>query len=289
MIVSRDVIDEIGYSSVQINGANMYNRGIEFSATYRPVSTEKLKWTINFNISKIKNKVTHLQGLGSDYSSAERARAQRIGYSTSVIWGYDFVGIDPATGRELYNIDGNVMDATYLKDNYNENTDWKPIGNSQPNAYGGLNNKFNIGKSLTLRVNASYSFGAGMLVSNDYLDQYTNIFNRNMSVNAYEESWRQPGDIAWYPTVAKSNPLVNNSSKYLYSTSHIKLKSVNISYKLPVDKWNLPFDNLNVFVNGSNLYHLYMDKSTDGRDGVAELKNVYPEMRTISFGIKAGF
>ncbi|WP_347838782.1 SusC/RagA family TonB-linked outer membrane protein [uncultured Draconibacterium sp.] len=289
MIVSRDVIPEIGYGSVQINGAEMYNQGIEFSTQYQVFSNEKFKWKLNFNISKIKNEVTHLQGLGSEYSSAERARAQRIGYSTSVIWGYNFVGIDPATGRELYQIEGNTVDANYLKQHYKETTNWVPIGNSQPDVYGGLNNRFTIGKNISVSVNANYSIGGDELISSEYVDKYTNIFNRNMSVNAIEGSWKEPGDIAYYPSVGKTNPLVNNSTKLLYSNSHVKLQTINVSYAMPAQKWGLPFTTLSVFANGSNLYYWYMDKSPDGLNGIKELKNVYPEMRTFSFGVKAGF
>lgn len=289
MIVSRDVIPEVGYNSVQINGADMYNRGIEFSASYKVFKKKNFKWNLSFNISKIKNEVTHLQGLGSDYSIAENARAQRIGYATSVIWGRNFVGVDPATGRELYNVEGNIIDSKYLRDNYNDPSYWVPIGNTQPEAYGGLSNRFQIVKDLTISISTNYSLGGDKLVQSEYIDKYSNLSSRNMSVNAYLHSWQQPGDIAWYPAVTKSTVKVSNSSKYLYSTSNIKLQSVNISYRLPVQKWNLPLKSLRIYANGSNLYYWYFSKSKEGVNGIAELKNIYPQMRTISFGINADF
>ncbi len=289
MIVSRDVINEIGYESVQINGANMYNRGIEASISTQAIKTKGFKWSLNFNLSRVNNKVTHLQGLGSDYSSAERARAQRVGYSTNVIWGYQYVGVDPATGRELFNVDGNLIDAKYLKDHYNDKINWEPIGNSKPDFHGGVSNKFNIGKNLDVRVVMTYSAGAGKMVQKNLVDHYRLLFNRNLAVDAYYGSWKREGDIAFYPAVNNSNPLVTNSTKYLYSTSYIKLKTIHLSYRLPVKDLHIPFKNLSIYMNGSNLFYWYKDRSNGETNGIAELQNVYPKMRTFSFGIKAGF
>ncbi|MCF8381375.1 MAG: SusC/RagA family TonB-linked outer membrane protein [Bacteroidales bacterium] len=289
MIVSRDVIPEIGFNSVQINGADMYNRGIELGFRYQIISKSKFKWNTQFNVSKVVNKVTHLQGLGSEYSTAEGARAQRIGYSTSVIWGYEFVGIDPALGRELFRVNGEIVDANSLRDNYWDQEYWKPIGNSQPDFFGGLNNRFTIGKSFTIAVNMSYAYGSETMVQKEVLDHYNVISFRNLSTNAYYGSWRNPGDIALYPAVVKNNPLVGNSSKYLYNESRIKLNSVNMSYDIRIENEKNPFTKISVFVNGSNLYYWYLDKSPKNMNGIAELNNVYPEMRTISFGINANF
>lgn len=289
MIVSRDVIPEIGFGSVQINGADMYNRGVEVGFRYNVISQSNFKWSSQFNLSKIVNKVTHLQGLGSDYSSAEGARAQRIGYPTSIFWGYEFIGIDPALGRELFNVNGEIVDAATLREYYFDPEYYQPIGNSQPDFFGGFNNRFTIGKSLTIAVNMSYAYGSDSKVQKEVLDHYNVISLRNLSSNAYYGSWREPGDIALYPAVVKNNPLVSNSSKYVYNTSRIKLNSVNMSYNLRLKNKNIPFDKLRVFVNGSNLYYWFFDQTPDEMNDIDELRKVYPEMRTISFGISANF
>ena len=288
MIVSRNTLPESGYDNVQINGANMFNKGIEVSVNYGIISTSKFKWTTSFNFSYIKNKVTFLKGLGSKYSTSERASAQRIGYSTSVIWGYNFLGVDPATGRDLYSIDYSIIDAKVLKENYGENINWKPIGNTQPDVYGGVSNKFKLGKHLDLSIHMSYSFGADVLVSKELIDHYVLLYNRNLTANSYNGSWKKVGDIANYPAINKSNPLVSNSSKYLYSTSHIKLRSVNLSYSIPLKK-NTVIDKISVYSNGSNLFYWFMEKTPEGLNGVAELRFLYPEMRTFSFGLNATF
>lgn len=288
MIVSRDAIPETGYSTVQINGAEMYNQGIELGVEAKLFSRTNFKWNSRFNISKINNNVTHLEGLGSQYSSAEGARAQRIGYATSIIWGYDFIGIDPATGRNLFNHDGQVVDGATIKNNYNESEFWVPIGNTQPDVFGGFNNSFILFRNVKVGVNMSYNIGGDVLVQKELLDHYNVISTRNLTVNAYNDAWRNPGDQAKLNAVTNSNPIISNSSKYLYSTSHIKLNSVNVSYSMKFDRDNF-MESLSVFANGSNLYYFYFEKSPEESNGITELRRMNPEMRTYSFGLTAKF
>ena len=228
-------------------------------------------------------------GLGSEFSAATKARAQRVGYPTTLIWGYDFIGIDPATGRELYNVNGNTVDGIYLKDHYNEEIYWEPIGNSQPDLYGGWNNRFKVGRNFDVAVLLTYSFGADIKIQKDFLDNYRGIDFKNMTINTYYGSWKHPGDIAVYPAITDSNPIISNSSKYVFSNSHIKLKSVNFSYKVPINNTTLPFDVLRFYTNASNLFYWFMEKTPEGQNGVAELRKRYPEMRTFSVGINANF
>lgn len=286
-ITSRGIIIESGFSNAQINGANMYNQGIEFSLNADWVKTKNFSWDTNFNFTKIENKVTDLVGLGSAFSTAEVARAQTIGFPTSAIWGYNFIGIDPATGRELYNIDGNIYDASTVASTF-DNTNWGVIGDSQPDFYGGLNNSFNF-NSFTLRVIMSYSYGADMLVDRNIYDNYRVLVNRNINANVFEDAWQNQGDQAIYPIISSNNRIISNSTKYLFDTSHIKLKSVNLTYNFPVNNYRLPLKTLSFFLNGSNLHYWFKDKSPKGKNGVAEFRNTYPEMRTFTIGINTTF
>lgn len=287
IITSRDVIPESGYNQVQINGAEMYNQGIEFSLRGDWYKTQNFNWSTNFNITKIENKVTSLSGLGSEFSGAENARAQRIGYATSTIWGFDFIGIDPANGRELYNVNGNIYDGSSVAENFT-NVDWKPIGDSQPDFFGGLRNTFKY-KNFNLSVALSYAFGQDILVDRNLVDNYRVLFNRNLSVNTFDEAWQQQGDIANYPLISKNNRIISNASKYLFDASHIKLNAINLSYQLPVYKTKIPLKTVSIFVNGSNLHYWFVSKSPKNKNGVAEFRSAYPEMRTFSLGINTSF
>jgi TonB-linked SusC/RagA family outer membrane protein len=282
-IVSRAIPAEIGFSSIQINGADMYNRGLEYSISAPIFQSPKFAWKTNFNISTLANKVTGLVGLGSQFSSSELARAQKIGTSTTAIWGINFAGIDPATGRELFTKNGELYDAATYRTLYNVN-DWEMIGNSQPDFYGGLQNTFTIYGKLSVAVRGSFRYGDQTLLQDDLISKYTQIENRNLANNALDR-WRQPGDLASHPIANATNPLFPNSSRFLYDASHIKLQNININYQFASKDLGLKgFKNISLFLDVSNVAYFYRQKSPEGRNGYAELRFTYPEARTLTFG-----
>jgi len=286
-IVSRDVIVESGFTNAQINGAEMYNQGFEFALNTTIIDKKNISWNSSFNITTIRNEVTSLVGLGSDFSTAEVARAQTVGYATSTIWGFDFIGIDPATGRELFNVNNQIYDGSQVRTLFGP-SDWKPIGDSQADFFGGFNNTFQY-KNLTLNVMMSFTYGADIMIDRVLFDNYRVLSNRNISVNIFEDAWFNQGDEAIHPIIINDNPLISNSTKYLFDTSHIKLRSVSLSYNMPVKKLKIPLNSLSFTLNGSNLFYWFKNKSPKGKNGVAEFRNQYPESRTFTLGINTTF
>ena len=286
-IVTRNVIVESGFTNAQINGAEMYNQGFEFALSSKVIATKNFSWNSSFNITTIKNKVTSLVGLGSDFSAAAAARAQRVGFATSTIWGYDFIGIDPATGRELFNVNNQTYDGAQVRELFDK-SDWKPIGDSQADFFGGMRNSFKY-KNFNLNIISSFTFGAEMLVDRELYDQYRILTNRNISVNVFEDAWYNQGDTAIHPIIINDNIVIANATKYLFDTSHIKLKSISLRYNMPVKKMSIPLNTLAFTLNGSNLFYWFKNKSPNGKNGVAEFRNPYPEARTFTLGINTTF
>ncbi|MGC1631814.1 MAG: SusC/RagA family TonB-linked outer membrane protein, partial [Gelidibacter sp.] len=286
LITSRDIPTETGYSSIQLNAATMYNRGFELSSKIKWLQLEKLRWSTSFNISTLESKVTELVGLGSDFSTSQRALAQKVGHSTSTIWGINWVGIDPATGRDMLEKDGEIYDAVTYNSLFTK-ADWRPIGDSQPDAYGGFNNTISFNNQLSLSIRGTFQIGGDFLVSNDLLSNYNITVNRNLSVNAYDY-WRQQGDVALQPTVTNNNPVIANQSKFLYDATYLKISNINLSYSIPVKEISF-LDNLSLFVDASNVFYWYKEKSPADRNGIREFRFTYPQARTISLGLNTKF
>lgn len=284
LITTRDIPTETGYNSLQLNASSMYNKGFEFTTRIKWIKNDAFKWTTAFNISTIQSKVTDLKGLGSDYSQANLALAQKIGYSTTTIWGVKWVGVDPATGRNLVEKNGKIYDTKTYNELYTI-ADWEPIGDKQADAYGGFFNNFTFNNNLTLSIRGDFQIGGEFLASNLLIDQYNNTSNRNLSVNAYDY-WRAPGDKASQPAVT-SSPLLPNLTKYLYDATYIRISNVNLSYNVPL-KSNL-LSALSVFTDASNVAYWYKEKSPKGMNGIREYSYIYPQARTISMGINAKF
>ena len=288
LITSRDIPTENGFANLQLNAAEMYNKGFEVSATMNWVDTDAFKWRTSFNLATLQNKVTSLVGLGSDFSPAARALAQKVGYSTSAIWGINWVGIDPATGRDLVSKDGQIYDLNTYRELFNVDA-WEVIGNNQPDIYGGFSNTFDFGFGLSLSVRGSYQAGGEELVDYQLISQYNFINTRNLSVNALDY-WRGPGDTnARLPVVSNTNPIAANMSRFLYDATFIKINNINLSYSVPVAGLKVPLDDLSVFVDASNVAYWYRDNPPAGRNGIREFKFVYPQARTLSLGLRTRF
>ena len=287
MIVNRDVVSEEGLSSIEINGADMYNQGWEFSFSADWFKQKNFRWTSNFNIATLENKITKLVGLGSDFSSNEIARAQSVGHSTSELWGFEFVGIDPATGYELFNVDGQILPGSVVKGL--DYTYRKPVGNTMPEFYGGLNNRFTLFKNFSVAINMSFEYGADKKINANELDKYNDLSFSNLGVNVYYDHWKQPGDRATYAAPQNSGLFPVNSTKYIFDNSHIALRSVNLSYIFPLEGTKTPFKKVTINLTGSNLGKWYKESTPKGMNGIRELSSSYPLMRTYSFGISAMF
>ncbi|WP_235830995.1 SusC/RagA family TonB-linked outer membrane protein [Flavobacterium ustbae] len=284
LITTREIPTETGYNSLQLNAASMYNKGLEITTRIKWIKTDAFKWTTAFNISTIDSKVTELKGLGSDYSQANLALAQKIGYSNSTIWGIKWVGVDPATGRDLVEKNGKIYDSKTYSDLYTV-ADWVPIGDKQADAYGGFYNNFTFFNNLSLSIRGDYQIGGEFLASDILIDKYSNTFNRNLSVNAYDY-WRKPGDVVTQSAVTSSTQYPN-LSKYVYDATYIKISNINLSYNVPIK--NTFLDNLSVFADATNVLYWYKENSPKGMNGIREYSFTYPQARTISLGVNAKF
>lgn len=86
-----------------------------------------------------------------------------------------------------------------------------------------------------------------------------------------------------------------SSDLYVTDGSYVRLKNVQIGYTLPKSVTRKFFvDNLRVFVAGENLltfteYAGYDPEISSGGTSLGVDYGVYPQSRTISFGVNVGF
>ena len=285
MIVSRAVPLEIGYSSAQLNGAAMYNQGIEFATKINWYKRKNFNWSTKFNISTVKNKVTDLVGFGTPFSIAANARSQQVGTPTSAIWGYEWLGVNPANGQDQFLIDGVAKDANTIT---LSTANWKIIGNSQPDAIGGFQNSISF-KNFNLSFLFNFEWGGDQLIIGELIDQHRILFNRNMSVNAYDY-WSPTNPNATNHIPKSNNKIISNSTKFLYDNTFIKFQNINLSYRLPLQPVrSFVFKEASIFIDATNLGYWYKEKSPAGKNGIREFRYLYPEMATFSLGFRMNF
>lgn len=191
------------------------------------------------------------------------------------------LGIDPATGREVF-ID------RYGKPTfeYSNNAQVK-VGNSRPDIGGVVGTNLNY-KNITFNISFGYSFGATQMASALY-QKVENIKPADLKYNqdkrALYDRWYQPGDIAKFSSIDIQKYSDENfpmSSRFLVTEDYISIESVSLSYDF-TGKWlktlGLTGANLNMYLN--NIARITSFKEERGID--------YPFARTITLAIGLRF
>ncbi|AFU70105.1 TonB-dependent outer membrane receptor/channel protein [Psychroflexus torquis ATCC 700755] len=287
IISSTNAVPESGFINVQANTGSMENKGIEFSLSSEIIDKDQFKFNLNFNLSRNRNTVLNIENLSSEFSASQRASALRVGESTSAIWGYQWIGVDPANGQDLYRVDGQIFSGNYVSQNF-DSSHWEVIGDRLPEVYGGLQANFQFFNQWSLTARFVYNIGGDILVNRNFESTDQLLPNRNMIVNLLNY-WQEPGDIARNSKPSPGQPIVSNSTKYVYDNTHIKFQNFSLNYKIgPKFLEILNISNANIFINADNIGYWYKNGSSEGHNGIAELRFVYPEMRTITAGINLG-
>lgn len=285
LISSVNVPFEFGFTSILANTGKMRNRGIELTLNTENINRKNFSWNTSFNFGSNKNKLISINnGFAPLFGSSDEASGFLVGNSTTAIYGYKWAGVDPQTGEEMfYDNNGNKLISREI--NALPITSTTVLGDRLPDFQGGLVNSFNI-HNFNLSFNILYSYGASIKYS--YADESDglNLQNRNQSVNLLDR-WQKPGDIAPVSKLLITKRLVSNSSRYVLDASYLKLSNVALSYNFSNKIASaLGLNSISVFSNATNLFYLYKEPGTKGRNGVAERRFVYPESSAFTGGLR---
>ena len=265
-----------GFSGIQANlPATVENTGLEFELNTTPVKTENFQWNSNVNISFPKNKLVSFPGLaGSTY-----ANTYAVGYPVSIAKVYNYEGINPETGLYTftdYNEDGNI---TSPDDNL-------AIKNLGVKYFGGWSNNFSY---KHWELSFLFQFVNQKQLNYNSLMLYPGTINNQPVevLNVWSEE-NQNGLYMPYTTGAKSqkNLLLGyfrNSTAAVSDASFVRLKNVQLSYRIPVKKY---VQDILIYVQGQNLLTL---TNYFGLDPEFTTTGFLPPLKTWSFGVQLTF
>ncbi len=265
-----------GFSSIQANlPATVENTGLEFELNTIPVKTENLQWNSNFNISIARNKLVSFPGLeGSTY-----ANQYVVGYPTSIVKVYNYEGIDPDTALYKftdYNKDGNI---TSPEDN-------QVIKNIGVKFFGGWANQVSY-------KNLEFSFLFQFVSQNQW--NYNSLtptpgtkYNQPVEVLNVWSQTNPEGQYMPYTSGADSQKgllhgYLMNSTRAVSDASFIRLKNIQLGYRLPVKKY---IQDIRVYVQGQNLWTI---TNFFGIDPEFVTIGFLPPLKTCSFGLELNF
>ena len=278
-----------GINSYWSNGASLENQGFEAMVSFKPVVSKNWRVELGASVGHYKNKVTKLPGdkftssiYGVDNIITQVGSPVGLfyGYKTDGVFSTDAEALAAGQNGYLYYTDESTNIHEYKAGDVHfvdvngdgeigllgakpiDDPDRVVIGDPNPDIYGNIFANVNF-KRLTLSLGFNYSLGNDVYnYQRSILNSGATFYNQQVaSVNR----WRYEGQCAELPRVAYGDPMNNNqfSDRWIEDGSYLRLKTVNLTYQVPVpSSWSW-LQGLSVWAEAQNLITLTKYTGTD--------------------------
>ena len=275
-----------GYTSYKENQGDIRNKGYDFSVSLRLLNDmqRRINWNIRASFQHNKNILVRLSPAMKAYSEQIQARdignqapafLYREGESMDALYVVKSLGIDPATGRELFQKRNGTVSYEY------SNSDKVAIGLSQPKVTGNFSTTI---RYKNLNVSMAFNVRLGGQKYNTTLVQKVENANikNNVDKRVFSERWSGPDHYAKYKGWNEKNTN-GQSSRFMQDESTIKCGTFNVSYTLN-SKWikqRMKMSAVSFALNTTDLFQISTVKLERGTS--------YPFARRISTRISFNF
>lgn len=138
------------------NVGSLRNNGYEVTITSNNIQTKDFSWTTSLNFGHNHNKLTKIYGDQDQIISG--VRIHKVGEPYYSFYGYEYAGVDPATGKESFYLNDGTADAR--KTTTDPSKAHKVIiGNHETSLEGGLSNNLTW-KFIDFGLNFTFSLSA---------------------------------------------------------------------------------------------------------------------------------
>jgi len=305
-----------GYNTYYANAGVTRNIGQELTLTTRNIVNRNFDWTTVLTVSHNDQIVVDVGSENSvvpTYSnprnSTQYMYGYKKGYPVNALWGYQYEGV----WHNAEEIERNKVTHAYVSqikagsqgsgighpkyadinhDGLLDMEDMVYLGNADPILYGGFQNSFTIAKRLKLGIYFSYSIGGKIY-------NITELYAAS-GIQSYNKYRFMSG--AWMPENPDSNlpkagfDDVQASSKSVYDASYFRLKTVDISYDIPLSREarKVIKGGITVGLSADNLFLLKnypgFDPDVNTSSSVYRLDNgSYPRSRTCVANLQIKF
>ena len=231
VLIDASIAPSLGFSSYKENLGEVENSGVELSlkgTVLRDVKRE-LNWDIFFNLAHNKNKVKKINKALTAFNADQDSKVEnkpmiryKEGLSQNTIWVNESLGIDPATGDEIF------LDMNGNKVNKWDSKNYKPWGSSDPKIYGTVGTMF-MYKGWELNAHLYYKYG-GYIYNQTLVDKVENVNpNENGDRRILYDRWNEPGDVAKFKKVSDVS-VTNPTSRFVEKENYIQLQALSVSY-----------------------------------------------------------
>ena len=244
----------IGFlSGIETNWTNdgkLENTGFDVSANFKVLALKNLSWQLGGSIGHYKNTVKELANGAAyvDHKVYGATVRTQVNEAANLFYGYKTLGVfstsEEASAAGLYVLGSNGIDRNYFgagdikfvdinNDGVINDKDRTIIGDPNPDFYGNIFTTVNW-KRFKLDVRFNYSLGNDVY---NYMRQQLESGERFMNqTTALTRRWQVEGQQTDIPKITFQDPMGNSrfSDRWIEDGSYLRLKSVTLSYDLPV-------------------------------------------------------
>lgn len=277
--------------SYPVNVGQLDGKGWEFNVKYSPIQnlSKRIIWSIGARGANTKQVFRGLGNALEKLNDAQQNTKGLIRYtdgnSPDDLWAVRSLGIDPATGYEIYYNKSGDITYTYNAD------DVVKIGNSRPKLEGIVFTSFSF-KGFSCAINMRYRIG-GYTMNTALFEKVENTdattLQNNQDRRALYDRWKQPGDITQFKAIDNRAAQLGNSndtpisSRFIQKNSHWVGESLNAQYSFRSADWikAVGLKNLSLGFSMNELFRFEKMQTERGTD--------YPFAREFAFTLNASF
>ena len=297
LITDVTIPSHTGFTTYKDNVGEIENKGFELDLRSDIFSTKDWYVAVFANLAHNKNTILKIsesqkayndrvdaflndpaQRLASNGTGSKSYKKYQEGGSESSIWAMRSLGIDPATGEELFlTADGKIT-------NVWNSADQVVVGTTEPDAQGsfGVNARW---KNFSLYATFMYQWG-GQTYNQTLADRIENvdIYNYNADRRVLTDRWQKPGDVAKYKKIDSGENIrtTQATSRFVEDYNWLSLNSLTLGYDFDSKVLTPLHLSMLRFEIGSN--ELFRVSSVKQERGLS-----YPYSRTFNFSLKASF
>lgn len=293
LLYNRPISSTTGFQSYLGNLGQLNNTGWELDLRTVNFAGRDFNWTSVLNLTHNKNKIVSLDGK-LNQSIEGSWFIHKVGLPYSTFYVKEYAGVDPQTGRALYYVNTRDEHGKYDRSVTSDASSAQaiPYKSADPKISGGFTNILNY-KWFDLSFTLTYSLGGYSFDKTGTYNETDGAKEQNYNLPVYElDRWQKPGDVTDIPRFVLGQPAgPQNSSRYIHSTDHLRLKNLTFGFTFP-EKWmsKLRISKARLYFSGSNLLTWAKWKYYDPEVPVSgEVFCETPPMRTCSFGIEVSF
>lgn len=283
----------MGFTSYRENLGCTQNKGVELKLDARLFADADRDFYFNvfFSIAENKNKIKQISNVLQSFNDAQDESLSNEdlpegestwkpvtryeeGQSLTAIWAVRSLGIDPASGQEMWLTKDGEITTTWSAE------DQVVCGDETPKCTGTFGFNFDY-KGIFMNTSFYYKMG-GQVYNQTLIDRVENAnIDYNVDRRIYDAVWTQPDDRVAF-RFQPFNP-VRPSSRFVQDLNELQMSSLSVGYDFKncdfIYKWGL--ENLKASFYMDDVFRLSTVKIERGLE--------YPFARTFSISLQATF